>query len=92
LGIGAGDIDEVLIAGSFGYHLSESSLLAIGLLPPELKGKIRFAGNTSQSGAAAFLLNEEFRKIIPAIIENVEKIELANTPDFENIFVRSLGF
>jgi uncharacterized 2Fe-2S/4Fe-4S cluster protein (DUF4445 family) len=92
LGINAGDIDEALIAGSFGYHLSESSLLAIGLLPPELKGKIRFLGNTSQSGAAAFLLNADFRKIIPTLINGVEKIELANTPDFENLFVSSLGF
>jgi uncharacterized 2Fe-2S/4Fe-4S cluster protein (DUF4445 family) len=92
LGINAGDIDETLIAGSFGYHLSESSLLAIEMLPPELKGKIRFLGNTSQSGAAAFLLNADFRKTIPAIINGVEKIELANTADFENLFVSSLGF
>jgi uncharacterized 2Fe-2S/4Fe-4S cluster protein (DUF4445 family) len=92
LGIGAGDIDEVLIAGSFGYHLSESSLLNIGLLPPELKGKIRFVGNTSQSGAAAFLLNADFREAIPAVIDGVEKVELAKMPDFEDIFVRSLDF
>jgi uncharacterized 2Fe-2S/4Fe-4S cluster protein (DUF4445 family) len=92
LGIGAGDIDEALIAGSFGYHLSESSLLNIGLLPPELKGKIKFLGNTSQSGAAAFLLNADFRKTIPQIIDGVEKIELANTPHFDELFVQSLGF
>jgi len=92
LGIGAGDIDEALIAGSFGYHLSESSLLNIGLLPPELQGKIKFLGNTSQSGAAAFLLNADFRKTIPTIIDGVEKIELANTPHFDELFVQSLGF
>jgi uncharacterized 2Fe-2S/4Fe-4S cluster protein (DUF4445 family) len=92
LGIGAGDIDEVLIAGSFGYHISESSLLNIGLLPPELQGKIRFLGNTSQSGAAAFLLNADFRKTIPAIIDGVEKIDLADAPNFEDLFVQSLGF
>ena len=92
LGLDADDIDEVLIAGSFGYHLSESSLFNIGLLPPELRGKIKFLGNTSQSGAAAFLLNSGFRETIPAIIDGVEKIELANTPGFEDIFVEALGF
>jgi uncharacterized 2Fe-2S/4Fe-4S cluster protein (DUF4445 family) len=92
LGLDAGDIDEALIAGSFGYHLSESSLFNIGLLPPELRGKIKFLGNTSQSGATAFLLNADFRETIPAIIDGVEKIELANTQDFQDIFVESLGF
>jgi len=92
LGLDSGDIDEVLIAGSFGYHLSESSLFNIGLLPPGLQGKIQFIGNTSQSGATAFLLNAEFRKTIPEIIESIEKIELAGTPDFQDIFVQSLGF
>jgi uncharacterized 2Fe-2S/4Fe-4S cluster protein (DUF4445 family) len=92
LGLDAGDIDEALIAGSFGYHLSENSLFNIGLLPSELKGKVTFLGNTSQSGAAAFLLNADFRKTIPAIIEGIEKIELANTPDFQDIFIQSLGF
>jgi len=92
LGFYADDIDETLIAGSFGYHLSESSLLNIGLLPPELRGKIKFMGNTSQSGATAFLLNSGFREAIPEIIDGVEKIELANTPGFEDIFVQALGF
>jgi uncharacterized 2Fe-2S/4Fe-4S cluster protein (DUF4445 family) len=92
LGIGACDIDEVLIAGSFGYHLSEDSLFNIGLLPPELKGKIKFLGNTSQSGAAAFLLNAGFREEITALIKDVENVDLANTPGFEDIFVQSLGF
>ena len=92
LGIGTDDIDEALIAGSFGYHLSESSLLNIGLLPPELKGKIKFLGNTSQSGAAAFLLNADFRETIHEIINGVEKIDLAGTPHFNDIFVQSLGF
>jgi uncharacterized 2Fe-2S/4Fe-4S cluster protein (DUF4445 family) len=92
LGLDANDIDEALIAGSFGYHLSESSLLNIGLLPPELRGKIKSAGNTSQSGAAAFLLNADFRKTIPATIDGVEKIELADPRDFQDIFVQALGF
>jgi uncharacterized 2Fe-2S/4Fe-4S cluster protein (DUF4445 family) len=92
LGLEPDDIDEALIAGSFGYHLSENSLFNIGLLPPELRGKIRFMGNTSQSGAAAFLLNADFRETIHAIIDGVEKIELAKTPGFEEIFVESLGF
>lgn len=85
-------VDEVLIAGSFGYHLRERSLLDIRLLPRVFKGKVRFIGNTSQSGAAAFLLNKTFREQMKALVESVEKVELANTPDFEKLFVKSLNF
>ncbi|SHH98597.1 Uncharacterized 2Fe-2 and 4Fe-4S clusters-containing protein, contains DUF4445 domain [Sporobacter termitidis DSM 10068] len=85
-------VDEVLIAGSFGYHLRESSLLDIGLLPPAFAGKVRFVGNTSQSGAAAFLLNTGFRADMQALASNVDKVELADTPDFEKLFVACLGF
>jgi len=90
--IAPGDVDEVLIAGSFGYHLTESSLINIGLLPPQLQRKIKFLGNTSQSGAAAFLLNADFRETISKIIDSIEKIELASTPNFDDLFVESLGF
>jgi len=34
-GVRASDVDKVLIAGSFGYHLREKSLINIGLLPKE---------------------------------------------------------
>ncbi|MDR2742145.1 MAG: ASKHA domain-containing protein [Treponema sp.] len=58
----AEEVGEVIIGGSFGYHLNERSLVNIGLLPPQCAGKITFAGNTSLSGAAAFLLNVPFRE------------------------------
>lgn len=85
-------VDEVLIAGSFGYHLCESSLLNIGLIPPTFAGKVRFVGNTSQSGAAAFLLNTGFRAGMREMALKVDKVELADTPDFEKLFIASLGF
>ncbi|MDR3146550.1 MAG: ASKHA domain-containing protein [Treponema sp.] len=92
IGTSAGDLDRVEIAGSFGYHLREESLFNIGLLPPGFRGKIRFTGNTSQSGAAAFLLNAEFRETMKDLAGRVEKVELADTGDFERRFVQSLQF
>ncbi|MDR3249385.1 MAG: ASKHA domain-containing protein [Treponema sp.] len=92
MGVGEEAVDRVEIAGSFGYHLRESSLLNIGLLPPSFKGKVYFSGNTSQSGAAAFLLNATFRDRMKDLAAGVEKVELANTAEFERLFVNSLGF
>ena len=43
-------VDRVLIAGSFGFHLRTSSLIHLGLLPVEFKDRVEFVGNTSKSG------------------------------------------
>jgi uncharacterized 2Fe-2S/4Fe-4S cluster protein (DUF4445 family) len=91
-GIGAGEVDRVLIAGAFGYHLQEKSLLRLGLLPREFAGKIDFVGNTSKSGGQAFLLNRGFRDEMTAVVKDIEVIELANFPDFDKVFVRCLSF
>lgn len=50
-------VDRVLIAGSFGYHLSSNSLINIGLLPKDFANKIEFLGNTSKTGRQALLTN-----------------------------------
>jgi len=92
VGISAGSVDRVLIAGSFGYHLRAESLLTIGLLPPEFAGKIDFVGNTSQSGGEAFLLNEAARTEMAEVVTGIEVVDLASFPDFDRCFVQCLGF
>jgi uncharacterized 2Fe-2S/4Fe-4S cluster protein (DUF4445 family) len=88
----AEEVDRVLIAGSFGYHLRTRSLLNLGMLPPGFAGKVRFVGNTSKSGAAAFLLNRHLRDEVTGIVRGVRALELANDPDFQPAFVASLSF
>jgi uncharacterized 2Fe-2S/4Fe-4S cluster protein (DUF4445 family) len=90
--ITAADVDTVEIAGSFGYHLSESSLLSIGLLPPAFAGKVRFVGNTSMSGAMAFLLNTGFRDKMSRMVKQIDTVELAKDPEFERTFIGYLRF
>lgn len=91
-GVKAIDVDKVLVAGSFGYHLRAKSLLNIGLLPKEFEGKIEFIGNTSKSGGQAFLLNKLYRNQMEKLVKNVEVLELANYTDFDKVFVKCLGF
>lgn len=92
VGVDAADVREVLIAGSFGYHLRAKSLLHIGLLPKEFDGKIRFIGNTSRTGGEAFLLDAGLRDEMNEIVRNVQVVELANCKDFDKLFVNCLGF
>ena len=91
-GLTAACVDAVEIAGSFGYHLREKSLLTIGLLPPEFAGKTAFVGNTSMTGGAAFLLNTHFRTQMTELVRTIDAVELANDKDFERTFIKHLSF
>jgi uncharacterized 2Fe-2S/4Fe-4S cluster protein (DUF4445 family) len=90
--IEAAQVDRVLIAGSFGFHLRTASLIHLGLLPKEFSDRVEFVGNTSKSGAEAFLLNRDAREEMKQAVAQVEVLELANDPAFEKAFVRSLQF
>jgi uncharacterized 2Fe-2S/4Fe-4S cluster protein (DUF4445 family) len=91
-GAGPGDVDAVLIAGAFGYHLKEKNLLALGLLPGEFRGKVSFVGNTSKTGGVAFLLNKGYRAEMEGVARAVRTIELADYEDFDRTFVNFLRF
>ena len=92
VGVRAENVDRVLIAGSFGYHLKTRSLLRLGMLPPGFGDRVEFVGNTSKSGAVAFLLNRDTREEVTRIVKSVNALELANAPDFQPTFVASLSF
>ena len=88
----AGQVDQVLIAGSFGYHLRAKSLVNLALLPAEFLDKIEFVGNTSKTGGNAFLLNRDFREEMKDLVEQIQCVELANIDGFNDLFVKCLNF
>jgi uncharacterized 2Fe-2S/4Fe-4S cluster protein (DUF4445 family) len=88
----ASEVDRVLIAGSFGFHLRTASLTNLGLLPREFRDRVEFVGNTSKTGAQAFLLNRHLRGVMQKVVPRIQVIELANDPGFEKTFMRSLSF
>lgn len=85
-------VDRVYIAGSFGYHLREKSLINMGIIPKEMRGKITFTGNTSKTGAAAFLLNTDCREYMEQRAKEIKVIELSDYEGFEQLFVKCMSF
>jgi uncharacterized 2Fe-2S/4Fe-4S cluster protein (DUF4445 family) len=85
-------IDRVYIAGSFGYHLQEESLLTLGLLPREVAGKVTFLGNTAKSGGEMLLLNQQQRADLIDLVDKVEIVELAANPAFDRAFMEAMKF
>lgn len=91
-GISYEECDKVIVAGQFGKHLSEESLIGTGILPEAFRGKIFYAGNTSLEGAAAALLSDEAREAMRTLAGKVEYFELGATEGYEALFIKNLRF
>jgi uncharacterized 2Fe-2S/4Fe-4S cluster protein (DUF4445 family) len=86
------DVEEIIIAGSFGYHLNADNLRLIGLLPKAFGGKVSFVGNSCLSGASMALLNRDALLDMSTIAGNVTVVELGSHPAFRSHFISSLHF
>jgi uncharacterized 2Fe-2S/4Fe-4S cluster protein (DUF4445 family) len=86
------DLDEIIIAGQFGKHLSVDSLVGVGIVPRTLKNKIRYIGNSSKTGAVMTLLSKEVREEIEGIAKSIDYFELSSKPNYERLFIKCLNF
>ncbi|MEJ7628106.1 MAG: ASKHA domain-containing protein [Nocardioidaceae bacterium] len=92
LGVGPSDVQQVLLAGSFGSYLSPASAVRIGLVPRLPVLRIVSAGNVAGEGAKMVLLSMQERKGALALLEEVTYVELSDRPDFNDAFVDQLAF
>ena len=86
------DIDHVYIGGGFGNFMSVDNAVNIGMIPIQLKEKIKSIGNCAGKGAIDFLINEEKRKDVVQIVNNCEYIELSKSKDFQEYYIDSITF
>ncbi|MEI8244321.1 MAG: ASKHA domain-containing protein [Lentisphaerota bacterium] len=91
-GIAPEQVDLVLVAGSFGYHLRTESLIRLGLLPESFADKVEFVGNTSLAGAKLLLTCAEARERLQQAACEVTTVNLAETADFQQVFVNAMSF
>jgi uncharacterized 2Fe-2S/4Fe-4S cluster protein (DUF4445 family) len=91
LHISADDIDEVMLAGSFGSYIDPRSAQVIGLVPPVTVDKIKAVGNTASEGAKMALMSFREREVAWEIPGFVEYIELSGVEDFNDRFIGNLG-
>jgi uncharacterized 2Fe-2S/4Fe-4S cluster protein (DUF4445 family) len=88
----AKELDEVVVAGSFGYHLKPESLKGVGLIPLDYQGPVTFVGNSSLAGAARALLDSTTFEQLERVARKTQVIELSFDSDFQDAFVRHLNF
>jgi uncharacterized 2Fe-2S/4Fe-4S cluster protein (DUF4445 family) len=92
LGLGHDDVQQVLLAGSFGSYLSPAAAVQIGLVPKLPLLRIVSAGNVAGEGAKMCLLSVREGAGALALLEEVRYVELSDRSDFNDRFVDLLGF
>ncbi|HUZ39501.1 MAG TPA: ASKHA domain-containing protein [Streptosporangiaceae bacterium] len=91
-GLAAGDVQQVLLAGSFGSYLSPANAIRIGLVPKLPVLRVVSAGNVAGEGAKMALLSLRERAAGLALLEEVRYVELSDRADFNDRFVDQLAF
>ena len=92
LGIEESEIQQVLLAGSFGSYLSAASAIRIGLVPKLPIPRIISAGNVAGEGAKMAILSIQERHAGSALINEIEYVELSDRTDFNDRFIEQLAF
>ena len=86
------DIQKVFLAGAFGTFMDPASACGIGLLPPELEGRIEAVGNAAGSGAKLLACDPGAKERVLTLLDKTEFLDLASVPDFQYIFAENMIF
>ncbi|MCB1338663.1 MAG: DUF4445 domain-containing protein [Maritimibacter sp.] len=84
---GVDRVDRVVLAGAFGAHISPKHAMVLGMIPDVPLAKVSSAGNAAGTGARIALLNLGARAEIERVVGEIDKIETAIEPRFQEHFV-----
>ena len=90
--LGVDAVDEVRLAGAFGSQIDPLHAMVLGLIPDCDITRVRAAGNAAGTGALIALLSADARREIEEVTRQVEKIETAVEPRFQEHFVEAMAF
>ena len=89
--MGIESVDRISLAGAFGAHISPMHAMALGMIPDCDVENVRSAGNAAGTGARIALLNAGKRTEIERVVRDVEKIETALAPKFQDHFIGAMA-
>jgi uncharacterized 2Fe-2S/4Fe-4S cluster protein (DUF4445 family) len=85
-------IGTLYIAGGFGFNLNFSNGAGIGLIPQELREKVKLIGNSALGGAAKFLLDRSSLEKLNRVVAISEEYSLPEDRLFNDLFVENIEF
>ena len=89
--LGVDMVDRIILAGAFGSHIDPKYAMLLGMIPDCDLANVWAAGNAAGTGARIALLNRASRSEIAETVRNVEKVETAVEPKFQDHFVAAMA-
>jgi uncharacterized 2Fe-2S/4Fe-4S cluster protein (DUF4445 family) len=89
--LGVEGVDRITLAGAFGSHIDVKYAMILGMIPDCDLAKVGSAGNAAGTGARIALLNMKSREEIARVVKQVEKVETAVEPRFQEHFVEAMA-
>jgi uncharacterized 2Fe-2S/4Fe-4S cluster protein (DUF4445 family) len=88
--IAAPDVKRIIVAGTFGNYIDIKSAVRVGMLPDLPVRRYAQVGNAAGAGACMVLVSAKTRKKAETMARKVKYVELADRPDFMELFVKAL--
>ncbi len=89
--LGVETVDTIRLAGAFGSFIDTKYAMVLGLIPDCPLENVASVGNAAGTGARMALLNRTYRREIEETVRNIEKIETALEPRFQEHFVNAMA-
>ena len=86
-GVTYDQVENIYIAGGFGYKLDINKAVGIGLLPKEAKGKIKAVGNSALHGVNLSLFDAQVEKSLQEIRDVSIEIHLGSDKKFNQFYM-----
>ncbi|MCD4720584.1 MAG: ASKHA domain-containing protein [Desulfobacula sp.] len=84
--------EKIIIAGAFGSFLDKKDMMALGMIPAMDLSQVEVAGNSAGAGAIMTLCDTAFLDKAIQMANKVIVVDLACNQDFQDVFVKKLGF
>jgi len=89
--LGIDKVDRISLAGAFGSHIDPKYAMLLGMIPDCPLDKVSAAGNAAGTGSRVALLNKSARSEIEGLVKQIEKVETAVEPAFQQHFIKAIA-
>jgi uncharacterized 2Fe-2S/4Fe-4S cluster protein (DUF4445 family) len=89
--LGNPEIARIRLAGAFGSYIDTKYAMILGLIPDCDLAEVASVGNAAGTGARMALVNRGERRVIERVVREIEKIETALEPRFQEHFVNAMA-
>jgi uncharacterized 2Fe-2S/4Fe-4S cluster protein (DUF4445 family) len=90
LNLAAGDLQKVILTGSFGAQVDIDAIIGLGMIPPVRRDVVETAANGAGFGAAMFLSAEGFA-LGEKLAAETKQVDLDLDANFNMLYIEALA-